>query len=122
MRFESLNSRMRNGCWPIYQKGEKMAEVQWKEVRQTVFDFRSNKEFVGVFLTTVPGFKNNDDFLFKDSQDNEVRIYGSAALSSKLKSIKAGTLCKIVYLGKKTNKSGLQSYHEYQVFTGDVQK
>lgn len=46
---------------------------------------------------------------------NDKIVYGSKILDDKMRKVQIGDYIKIQYLGKKRNKQGTNSYHEYEV-------
>lgn len=100
-------------------------EMKWEAVSPEAtgdtitWDFEENPEFVGKFLRKEENVGKNKStiYKFKDSKDNEVSVWSTAVLDTKLGNFAGGEMVKIVYKGKTEGKNG-RSYKDFDVFVG----
>lgn len=99
-----------------------MSDRQWKEVvmdtNSAVWDREEPIE--GKFVKTEQDVgPNKSKMHVLETDDGEVKIWGSTVLDDKLMGVVKGTYVKIEYEGKLKSKKGTE-YHSYKVFVDEA--
>lgn len=101
--------------------------TNWKKVEGSgnadVWNFETQPELEGEFVKVETGIGPNNSNLYHflvggDLEQEEVVIWGSTVLDTKLAGLNHGDKVKIDYLGKAKGKRGTE-YRNYDVFTED---
>lgn len=99
-----------------------MSDSKWVKVEMgndTMWDFETDKEFVGVFLEKREHIGDNDSnvYVFEGEDNKTYGIWGNSILDSRLKNIQVGEEVKIEYLGKKkSEKNPSRMYKDFDVW------
>lgn len=95
-----------------------MSERKWKE--QTVDTdsevWNREKTLEGKLVKIESDIGPNKSHMYTvETDDGEIKVWGSTVLDDKLMSVPKGTYVKIEYEGKLKSKKGAE-YHSYKVF------
>lgn len=94
--------------------------TDWKKIEQSpAHDFEEKPEFIGVFTYKEENVGPNSSTLwhFEEKGGEDVAIWGSTVLDSRLKHVKEGEEVRIVFVGlAKEAKRGQNKAKLYDVF------
>lgn len=101
--------------------------MTWKKIAKAseMHSFVENEAIEGRYVSKEgnQGQKKNSNIHTLQTQEGEVKFWGSMVLDDKLAQIEAeygmGTLIRVVYLGKVKGKSGTE-YKDFDVFADDT--
>lgn len=100
-----------------------MGEQDWKKTGEMVpaWDYEAagaNAELVGVYKNMREHVGPNDSKLYTfEKDDGEViSLWGSTVIDNRMTEVPLGYLTRVVYLGKKTPKTGGKAYHNFDIF------
>lgn len=94
-----------------------MTTRKWKEVTLESGDVWDKKEPIeGKLVKTETEVGPNKSKMYTfDTDDGQVKVWGSTVLDDKLMGVPQGTYVKVEYEGKLKSKKGAE-YHSYKVF------
>jgi hypothetical protein len=101
--------------WEKIESGD--MTPMWNGKVNEKFVLSVNDEIIGKYLETKENVgPNKSKVYYLVAEDgSEIGVWGGTVLDTRLKSIKAGEMVKIVYLGEKEGKTG-RVYQNYDVF------
>lgn len=82
------------------------------------YSLEVNDELVGIYVDKEEDVGDNHSTIYNfKTADGMVSVWDTTVLSARLKNIEAGEEVRIVYLGKKPNKTkGRKPYHNFEVY------
>lgn len=92
----------------------------WEKVEMSdSWDAEKDKEIVGVLVSKEENVGPNESMLYTiETEDGEqVGVWGSSVLNSRMKQVYTGSEVKIVYKGREENPKTGREYKMYEVYT-----
>lgn len=93
--------------------------TDWQKVEMSpTWDYESEKELTGVYLSMEQHVGPNDSNLYnvQRSDESNIGIWGTSLLDSKFKNVKLGEEIKVVYLGMAKGEKSGREYHNFDVY------
>lgn len=102
----------------------KFDNVKFKKSEMSpTWDFRTDKEIVGILVDIEENVGENNSMLYtlEIEDGSRIAVWGSTILDVRLKNTKIGEVVKIKYLGKeKSEKRKGATYNNFEVFHGEL--
>ena len=101
-----------------------MENNNWKkvEVSQTpAWDPNQEKEVAGILkqVKTKVGPNESNLYVLKREGKEDIAVWGSTVIDSRMEDIELGSEVKIVFLGEATSEKTGRNYKNYEVYTKD---
>lgn len=96
LEFQKVNKTQNNNTWTPREKGDTI-----------IGEYVELKENVGMDNYTI--------YVLRDTNDEEVSVFGKTALNSQMKKVEIGDIIKITYEGEKRSQRG-RTYKDFKVY------
>jgi len=96
LEFQEVNKTQNNNTWTPREKGDTI-----------IGEYVELKENVGMDNYTI--------YVLRDTNDEEVSVFGKTALNSQMKKVEIGDIIKITYEGEKRSQRG-RTYKDFKVY------
>lgn len=96
LEFKEVNTNNNNQTWTPQEKGDTI-----------IGEYIELKENVGMDNYTI--------YMLRDTNEQEVAVFGKTALNSQMKKVEIGDIIKITYEGEKKSQRG-RRYKDFKVY------